>query len=85
MGIYVLEPEALAFIPPEGQFDFPDLVQAMLHAREPVQAYRYDGTWFDIGRHDDYMAAAEAWTQSVTLAGSNGGQGISDIEDVLSQ
>jgi NDP-sugar pyrophosphorylase family protein len=85
MGIYVLEPEALAFIPPEGQFDFPDLVQAMLKAREPVQAYHYDGTWFDIGRHDDYMEAVEAWTQSALLAASNGGEEISDVEDLLSR
>jgi NDP-sugar pyrophosphorylase family protein len=85
MGIYVLEPEALAFIPPEGQFDFPDLVQAMLDARAPVHAYHFDGIWFDIGRHDDYMQAVEAWTESSLLAASNGGDEISDIEDVLSQ
>lgn len=61
MGIYVLEPEALQYIPPEGPFDFPDLVQALLHADEPVGAYTYDGLWFDIGRRDDYEQAVASW------------------------
>jgi NDP-mannose synthase len=64
MGIYVLEPEALAYIPPEGYFDFPDLVQALLAAGESVRAHRYDGLWFDIGREDDYVQAAAAWTEN---------------------
>jgi NDP-mannose synthase len=85
MGIYVLEPEALEFIPPEGQFDFPDLVQALLDAGEPVQAYHYDGLWFDIGRHDDYEQAVAAWSQSSLAAESNGGHEISDVEDALFQ
>jgi NDP-mannose synthase len=85
MGIYVLEPEALAFIPPEGQFDFPDLVQAMLDVRAPVDAYEFDGTWFDIGRHDDYEQAVEAWNERSLVAGRTGEEEISGIEDVLSQ
>jgi NDP-sugar pyrophosphorylase family protein len=64
MGIYVLEPEALQYMPPEGYFDFPDLVHALLRAGEPVGAYRYDGLWFDIGRRDDYEEAVEAWFSS---------------------
>jgi NDP-sugar pyrophosphorylase family protein len=61
MGIYVLEPEVLEYIPSEGYFDFPDLVQALLRAGEPVGAYCYDGLWFDIGQHDDYERAVDAW------------------------
>jgi NDP-mannose synthase len=61
MGIYVLEPSALSYIPPDGYFDFPDLVQALLKARERVGAYQYDGMWFDIGRRDDYERAVTAW------------------------
>jgi NDP-sugar pyrophosphorylase family protein len=67
MGIYVLEPRALEYVPADGYFDFPSLVQALLVAGEQVGAYTYDGTWFDIGRHDDYEAAAAAWTN-----GTNG-------------
>jgi NDP-sugar pyrophosphorylase family protein len=61
MGIYALEPAALAYIPPSGYFDFPELVQALLRAGEKVGAYRYDGLWFDIGRRDDYEEAVAAW------------------------
>ncbi len=61
MGIYVLEPRALAYIPADGYFDFPDLVQALLSAEERVGAYQYEGMWFDIGRQDDYERAVTAW------------------------
>ena len=61
MGIYVVEPEALAYIPPDGHFDFPDLVKALLRAEQPVGALRFEGLWFDIGRRDDYEEAVDAW------------------------
>ncbi|HEY3181439.1 MAG TPA: sugar phosphate nucleotidyltransferase [Gaiellaceae bacterium] len=64
MGIYALEPDALAYIPPTGYFDVPDLVQALLAAREPVGAYHYDGLWFDIGRPQDYEQAVDAWLEA---------------------
>jgi NDP-sugar pyrophosphorylase family protein len=57
MGIYALEPRALAHVPPEGPFDIPDLVRALLGAGEPVGSYLYDGYWLDVGRHDDYALA----------------------------
>jgi NDP-sugar pyrophosphorylase family protein len=61
MGIYAMEPEALRYIPSEGYFDFPDLIQALLDAGEPVGVSDYDGMWFDIGRPEDYEQAVEAW------------------------
>lgn len=61
MGVYALEPRALDFIPADRAFDFPELVQALLDAGEPVGAYQYDGLWFDIGRRDDYERAVAAW------------------------
>jgi NDP-sugar pyrophosphorylase family protein len=61
MGIYVMEPAALDFIPEDGHFDFPDLVEAMLEADEQVGAYRFPGIWFDIGRREDYETAVESW------------------------
>jgi NDP-sugar pyrophosphorylase family protein len=76
MGVYVFEPEALDYIPPEGYFDFPDLVQALLRAGEPVHAFRYDGVWFDIGQHDDYEQAVAAWVDRPAGAGrTKGGPG----------
>jgi NDP-sugar pyrophosphorylase family protein len=57
MGIYVLEPAALAHVPAGEHFDIPDLVHALLAAGEPVGAHVHDGYWRDIGRHDDYEEA----------------------------
>jgi NDP-sugar pyrophosphorylase family protein len=61
MGVYAMEPRVLDYIPEGGYFDFPDLVDALLRADERVGAYRHNGLWFDIGRHEDYQQAAEAW------------------------
>ena len=61
MGIYVLEPDAIGYIPESGYFDFPDLVRALLDADQPIGAYAYDGLWFDIGRREDYETAVAAW------------------------
>jgi NDP-sugar pyrophosphorylase family protein len=63
MGVYVIERRALDWIP-EGYFDFPDLVLALLSADETVGAYMYDGYWLDIGRYDDYEQAVADWTQN---------------------
>lgn len=57
MGIYVLEPRALAHVAVGRAFDIPELVLALLAAGEPVGSYLYDGYWLDVGRHDDYQLA----------------------------
>jgi NDP-sugar pyrophosphorylase family protein len=64
MGIYVMEPEVLGYIPEDTTFDFPELVQAVLADGAPVGAYRYGGMWFDIGRADDYEQAVAAWSRN---------------------
>lgn len=61
MGIYVFEPRALAHIPEDSYFDFPDLVAALLAAGEEVGAYPHQGLWFDIGRPEDHARAVELW------------------------
>jgi NDP-sugar pyrophosphorylase family protein len=57
MGVYVLEPEAIPYVPPGEPFDLPDLVLALLAAGEPVGSYLFDGYWLDIGRREDYERA----------------------------
>jgi NDP-sugar pyrophosphorylase family protein len=61
MGIYVMEPGILDYVPEGQAFDLPDLVQALLRANQPVGAYKYDGLWFDIGRKEDYERAVQEW------------------------
>ena len=62
MGVYVMEPEVLDFVSDE-RMDFPELVEALLEAGQPVSSYPYDGLWFDIGRHDDFQQAVAAWVE----------------------
>ena len=64
MGIYAVEPAAIDYIPADGDFDLPDLVRALIDAGEPVGIYDFGGLWFDIGRQDDYQAAAAAWAET---------------------
>jgi len=64
MGIYVMEPSVLEYIPEGMPFDFPDLVQDLVARGQAVGAYTYGGMWFDIGRTDDYERAVVAWTEN---------------------
>jgi NDP-sugar pyrophosphorylase family protein len=73
MGVYVMEPSVLDYIPEKGHFDFPDLVRALLAAGEPVGAYIHDGLWFDIGRHEDYERATEEWGENGNRNGNGNG------------
>jgi NDP-sugar pyrophosphorylase family protein len=57
IGIYVLEPSALAHVPAGGPLDSPDLVLARIAAGEPVGSHVHHGYWRGIGRHDDYDEA----------------------------
>jgi NDP-mannose synthase len=59
MGIYVFEPRALEYIPYDQYLDFPDLVLKLIHAKECVTGYRFDGYWQDLGRLEDYEQAVE--------------------------
>lgn len=59
MGIYIFEPRVLDYIPKGEYFDFPNLVNVLLEANEPVACFPYDGYWRDLGNQDDYLAANE--------------------------
>jgi NDP-sugar pyrophosphorylase family protein len=80
MGIYVMEPEVLDYIPAGAYFDFPDLVQALLADGRRVGAYLYDGLWFDIGRQEDYERAIDAWKDAELLTnGNSNGNGHREV------
>jgi NDP-sugar pyrophosphorylase family protein len=72
MGIYVMEPEVIELVPKGEYFDFPDLVQALLAAGEPVGAFDHDGLWFDIGREEDYARAISVWLEDEQSPNGNG-------------
>jgi NDP-sugar pyrophosphorylase family protein len=57
MGIYVFEPRALEVLPPEGPFQFPELVERLLEAGERIASFRSDAVWYDIGTTGEYERA----------------------------
>ncbi len=57
MGVYVFEPPVLQHIPANGYLDLPDLVLALLSQNLPVNSYRFEGYWQDLGRLSDYETA----------------------------
>jgi NDP-sugar pyrophosphorylase family protein len=67
MGVYILEPQALELIEPGTYLDFPDLVLRSVQAGERVGSYLYDGTWLDIGRHEDYERAIVEYADPTPL------------------
>jgi NDP-sugar pyrophosphorylase family protein len=59
VGAYVMEPEALEFIPRDRPFDLPELIVELIAGGRPVKAFRFDGYWLDIGRPQEYTQATE--------------------------
>ncbi len=55
-GIYILEPDALAHIPPQANFSFErELFPLLLAGDEPVFAYLSSAYWIDIGTPEKYF------------------------------
>ena len=60
MGIYVLEPEVLEYVPENRFFDFArDLFPSLLAAGEKLAGYEGDFYWSDIGTLEAYRAAQQ--------------------------
>jgi NDP-sugar pyrophosphorylase family protein len=58
-GIYCMEPSIFEFIPRNKPFGFDQLVGSMLGQGATVAAYRYQGSWIDIGRIEDLRRAQD--------------------------
>ncbi len=57
-GIYMLDPEVLAYIPDDTAFDFSqDLFPAMMAAGDSIYGHIADGYWCDVGNIEEYMQA----------------------------
>jgi NDP-sugar pyrophosphorylase family protein len=63
MGIYVYEASVLEHITPGEHLDFPDLVLKLVKAGRKVSAYANNATWFDLGRHEDFIAASQMFIE----------------------
>lgn len=62
MGIYVYEPRALDHIP-DGVFQFPDLVLALIAAEEQVAAFRSEAEWYDVGTFEELERATRVFAE----------------------
>lgn len=67
MGIYVMEPAVLPYIPSGRALDLPDLMKTLIAKKEPVIGYRFNGHWLDIGRPEDYAYATELFERERTV------------------
>jgi len=56
-GIYLLEPDALQFIPGSGRFDMTQLIQSLIDAGRTVVSFPIHEYWLDIGQPVDYEQA----------------------------
>lgn len=66
MGIYVYSATATERIP-DGHFDFPELVLALLEDGARVCKYRFDGPWYDIGTTGQLERATAAYDAEPAL------------------
>ncbi|MDA2936673.1 sugar phosphate nucleotidyltransferase [Acidobacteria bacterium AH-259-A15] len=55
IGLYVLDPVVLRYVPCGEYLDLPDLMNALRCDGQTVRAYIHQGYWFDIGRVEDYQ------------------------------
>lgn len=68
-GIYVLEPEAIALVPPDAAYDMPALFERLARENRPPSVFPIREYWLDVGRVDDFNKAnddyvREFWTES---------------------
>lgn len=68
-GIYVIAPEAMAFVPEDAEYDFSkDLFPRLLKAGRPMLGVPLDGYWRDIGDPASYHRAnLDAWEGRICL------------------
>jgi len=59
MGVYVMNRNALDYVPTGKSFGFDNLMLTLLAKKQTVKVYPYTGYWLDIGRPDDYEKANE--------------------------
>ncbi len=87
-GIYVLQPEVLALIPPNTQFDFSkNLFPLMLDEQLPIFGHIAEGYWCDVGTIEEYLRANSdvlhgrvKLAQPIGLSLASGIYGGNDVE-----
>jgi len=67
MGVYIMEPKVLEYIPLEEHLDLPELIRLLIADNQNVIGYPFDGIWLDIGHQEDYAAAVELFAKDSSL------------------
>lgn len=65
-GVYVLEPEALKYIPQKQYFDMPSLFDAILKHNHRANVFPIREYWIDIGHVSDYEKANNDFVENFT-------------------
>jgi len=67
MGIYCMDPGVLDRIPSGVPFGFDDLMFQMIEEQIPVNVFKHQGMWLDIGRVEDFVKAQDVpWDEQST-------------------
>jgi len=61
MGLYIMNPEILQYIPRGVPYGFDNLMHKLLELEIPINTYHHEGEWMDIGRVEDFKQAQEDW------------------------
>lgn len=56
MGIYVVSPGVIKYIPNDQYYDMPSLFQNLIDDSKKTKVFLFDGFWSDIGRIEDYRS-----------------------------
>jgi NDP-sugar pyrophosphorylase family protein len=62
MGIYVMNRDIVEHIPKNEYFDLPTLIKKLISQKEPINVYKFEGEWHDIGREEDYKAVLDKFS-----------------------
>ena len=62
-GVYLLQPEVLHLIEPDQPSRFETDVFPKLAAMQELNAFFFQGIWFDISRPESYQSAQARWLQ----------------------
>lgn len=64
-GIYCFKPAVLDHLVAGAPCDLPDLIRRLIGQNQRVHGYRFEGSWLDIGRPEDYEAALSLFGDQV--------------------
>jgi NDP-mannose synthase len=68
MGVYMVSPEVLRYLPYGQHYDFTDLVDLVRSKGHDVYGYVFRGEWMDLGRIDDFTQAADRYHHLAQIA-----------------